>query len=87
MGGRKIDMVGRKCGRLLVLEEYPVKDSPRTWWRCRCECGVEVAVKGASLRNGHTRSCGCLAHEVAVQMGHQNGAQNLRGWRAKKRSE
>jgi len=29
-------------------------------FRCRCECGKECLVRGADLRSGHSRSCGCL---------------------------
>lgn len=30
-------------------------------WLCRCECGNETRVLISRLRNGNTRSCGCLA--------------------------
>ena len=28
-------------------------------WLCVCECGTQIEVRGADLRNGHTQSCGC----------------------------
>jgi hypothetical protein len=52
----RIDMTGRKCGKLTVIG--PAKD--RRFWRCRCECGETTVVAGTKLRNGYTRSCGCL---------------------------
>ncbi len=35
----------------------------RSAWRCRCRCGEEVVVSISKLRNGNTRSCGCLRRE------------------------
>jgi hypothetical protein len=33
--------------------------------RCRCKCGRECVVRGADLRSGHSKSCGCLRRIVA----------------------
>ncbi len=32
-------------------------------WECQCDCGEKAIVEGASLKNGLTRSCGCLNKE------------------------
>lgn len=71
MGQKAIDMTGRVYGRLTVLERvgsvfYRNGQSVPTW-RCRCECGREVVVRGISLRNGTTRSCGCLRAELSKE--------------------
>ena len=29
-------------------------------WKCRCSCGNEIIVQGIKLRNGNTKSCGCV---------------------------
>lgn len=29
-------------------------------WLCQCRCGGSCTVRAADLKNGHTRSCGCL---------------------------
>lgn len=56
-----IDMTGKKCGRLLVVErDVSRKD---TYWICRCDCGNMTSVRGKYLRNGRTMSCGCLHRE------------------------
>ena len=34
-------------------------------WLCKCDCGNIVKVKTAALRNGNTKSCGCLQKEKA----------------------
>jgi len=63
--GKRIDLTGLAFGRLVVLG-YSKKDAYNSAvWKCRCECGVEKDINGASLRTGATTSCGCLQREVA----------------------
>lgn len=52
------DMTGRRFGRLVALERSPKKDSV-AWWKCQCDCGKIVEIRGTLLRNGTTKSCGC----------------------------
>ena len=59
----KIDMTGRVIGRLLVIEECGRDAHGQALWRCRCECGNEVIVRGDSLRSENTTSCGCYHRE------------------------
>ncbi len=58
---------GRVFDRLTVIARAGSTPGPgrRPLWRCRCVCGGEVVVLAASLRDGRTRSCGCLRREVA----------------------
>lgn len=58
------DITGQKFGRLLVLGVDHVAGKV-TYWKCKCDCGNETVVDGASLRRGHTKSCGC-AHKKAL---------------------
>lgn len=77
-----INMVGRRFGRLMVIEraELPAFTvNNHAWWRCKCDCGEVVDVSGASLRRGLTRSCGCLRKETARR------AAGIRSARAKAR--
>jgi hypothetical protein len=53
-------LTGQKFNRLTAVSK---QDSGL--WACVCECGNEVSVKTASLRNGNTKSCGCLQKEHA----------------------
>ena len=36
-------------------------------WLCKCECGKEKIIRGSHLRNGHTKSCGCLYREAIIK--------------------
>lgn len=62
-----IDLTGCKCGKLTVLGRSENYISPsgdqNTQWRCLCDCGNEVVVSQANLRNGTTKSCGCFRKE------------------------
>lgn len=59
---------GDEYGRLTILREVSAKSSGKQVQRsfeCRCECGVVKEYRLYMLRNGNTRSCGCLARDVA----------------------
>ena len=64
--GRKIDMVGKKFGRLTVVEYAGNSRRGQCRWKCRCECGNTIETNGYDLRSGNTRSCGCLSTEKAT---------------------
>jgi hypothetical protein len=74
---RRIDMAlpiieqpGTRYGRLVVIADAGYLRYPHRLvkiWLCRCDCGKEKAVKGTNLRNGVSRSCGCLQREVAAK--------------------
>jgi hypothetical protein len=59
----KIDMVGKRFGRLVVIGRADDIDPGRPRWLCRCDCGNERVVRGISLRKGDTKSCGCIQKE------------------------
>lgn len=46
-------------------------------WRCVCDCGNEISVSGNSLRNGNTRSCGCIQTETRSINGQKNHKTNV----------
>ena len=58
---RKVEMTGKRYGRITVISEVPERSQcGEINYLCRCDCGTEVVIVGTSLRNGSTRSCGCL---------------------------
>ncbi len=57
------DLSNQKFGRLLVIERDTSKPMGKecfAYWKCQCDCGNLVSVRGDHLRNGTTQSCGCL---------------------------
>lgn len=55
--------IGQKFGRLTTVEKT------HRWreehWVCSCECGGNSLSAASALRNGRSRSCGCLKNEMA----------------------
>jgi hypothetical protein len=60
---QRIDMIGRRFGRLVVVLRSRERRNGKACWICRCDCGEEKSVRGELLRNGHTRSCGPVSEE------------------------
>lgn len=56
------DLTGRVFGRLTALRRNGT-NSQGASWKCRCECGQLTTVRAAHLKNGNTKSCGCLREE------------------------
>lgn len=75
---KKVDMTGRVIGRLLVIEECGRDKHNKALWRCRCECGNVVTVRGSHLRNEDTTSCGCYHRERLVEANTTHGASRSR---------
>ena len=59
--GRFIDETGNRYSHLLVIELNGYENN-RAMWKCKCDCGKERIVNGKYLRNGDTKSCGCLTN-------------------------
>lgn len=51
--------VGSCYGYLTVMSRRGVNLAGSRTWNCRCICGGNSIVTTTSLRNGHTKSCGC----------------------------
>ena len=54
------DITGKRFGKLVVLKQSNIKKNRCIYWDCLCDCGNKVCIRGSSLRNGNTQSCGCL---------------------------
>lgn len=66
----KYDIVGKTFGRLKVLQrvnDYVQYNSRYDMYECQCLCGAKVITRGASLRSGSTRSCGCLRDDLRAK--------------------
>jgi hypothetical protein len=66
---RKVDITGKRFGKLTALEPVGRSADRSITWRCRCDCGNETIVSGSVLRVRSVRdtgkpaatlSCGCL---------------------------
>lgn len=57
-----IDLTGKQFGRWTVIKKAP-SQKKETMWVCQCSCGTVKNISGRNLRNGKTKSCGCLKKE------------------------
>lgn len=56
--GKLKDITGQKFGKLTVIKFSHINKS--SYWLCKCDCGKEKVIWINSLKQGSTRSCGCL---------------------------
>ena len=61
----RLDLTGRRFGRLTVINCLGSDANYRVHWNCKCDCGNYKDVKTVDLTRGATRSCGCLFKETA----------------------
>lgn len=77
----KIEMIGKTFGYLTVIEETEKRTKNRSIiWKCKCKCGNICEINGTLLRNGTTKSCGCLQKEILIENNKKNkpGKNNLK---------
>jgi len=55
------EFIGKKFGRLTVLEiNHAMQGKYNKWmWKCRCDCGNIGEYRSEYVCSGHTTSCGC----------------------------
>ena len=62
-GGKIECLEGQVFGRLTVIEMAERNTSNKVQWLCRCVCGNISTTAAGSLKNGSSKSCGCLRRE------------------------
>lgn len=56
----KLDIMGKRFGKLVIVEELYHDKKSRRIVKCKCDCGNEHVCKLTDLITEHTMSCGCL---------------------------
>lgn len=51
--------IGKRFGKLVVIEKIGDKGNHASNILCKCDCGIEKVVWGGSLHAGTVQSCGC----------------------------
>jgi hypothetical protein len=57
---RRVDLVGQRFGKLIVIRWHSTNTTGNSKWECLCDCGNTPIVIGHQLSSGGTQSCGCL---------------------------
>lgn len=72
------ELVGRRFGRLVVIEMSHRHRKYIKYWRCLCDCGKEKITSQNSLIAAHVRSCGCLQQENRKTINRKHGMRQTR---------
>lgn len=56
-----VDLTGEKFGMLTVLNRSENKNNSHVLYNCLCECGNTKIADAYNLKNGITKSCGCVS--------------------------
>lgn len=72
-----IDLTGKRFGNLTVVKLYDKRKrnngGKEYYWLCKCDCGKKTIVRGATLKNGATQSCGCKQRQIAIKVNTRHG--------------
>lgn len=72
-----LEQGSRKFGRLTLLASKVGKTADgHIVGRWVCDCGAEVRIAESRVRNGYTRSCGCLSADVSRVTNRKHGRRN-----------
>ena len=72
--GKFNDFTGQKFGNWLVVERGEDYISPKgykaTTWLCECQCEnkTKKVIRASILKNGSSKSCGCMTHQLNVRV-------------------
>lgn len=70
---KRIDLIGKRFNKLLVLS-FDRKDKyNHLYWLCKCDCGNEIIVRGDHITRNEIQSCGCYNAELNIKRGKQVG--------------
>lgn len=62
------DLTNKTFGQL-TAKEYVGKDKhDRARWLCECSCGGKKIVSAHNLKNGYTKSCGCIPSSQGIDI-------------------
>lgn len=77
-----IYLAGQKFEKLLVLKRGANNKSGAATWDCLCDCGSLINVRATDLRNGNTKSCGCLQIEKLIKRNTTHGLSRTKTYHA-----
>lgn len=67
-----LDLTGKKFNRLTGIKPTEKRIDNKIVWLFLCDCGNKCEMIGREVKNGHTKSCGCLNIERVTTMGKAN---------------
>jgi hypothetical protein len=76
---KKVDMINKKYGMLLVISEHSKTRNGHTKYECLCDCGKKANILGTHLRQGNSKSCGCNVPRIGPRHSDWNGVGKISG--------
>jgi len=67
----RIDLTGKKFGKLTVIEFSHRNIHKQSMWKCQCDCGTVAVMSGNSLKNGTLSCFNCKTRRTSH--GHRSG--------------
>ena len=67
----KSGLLGKRIGKLLVVERVGSNKNKQSLYRCICDCGTEKIISASDLKSGRVVSCGCHAKTFLDEL-HKN---------------
>lgn len=68
MANNSSEWIGKRFGRLTIVDFTHAEPPYRGWWWvCQCDCGNTRTLIPGDVKQGKTRSCGCLHDEVCTE--------------------
>jgi hypothetical protein len=64
---------GDVFGRWTILGPAPERPAGLIRWQCQCVCGTRRDVREDYMRNGRSKSCGCLRKDVSATLTRTHG--------------
>ena len=71
---RRLNLLGDRYENLVVVGYSEVDKK----WICKCDCGNTTFMKTCYLRNGDTKSCGCLKSRKLSEKNYKHGFRKTR---------
>jgi hypothetical protein len=65
---RRLELTGKTFTRLFVKSFQGLDSQGASLWLCQCACGKEVIVRGSSLQQKKTESCGCIRKAPRLEL-------------------
>lgn len=60
---KRYNLIGKRFGRLLVLDLQKIDKYRHLYYLCKCDCDNKTIVRADGLLSGTTKSCGCYKNE------------------------
>lgn len=80
----RVDITGQRFGRLVAVSPVTPITPGNYRWTFACDCGGTAVTTVACVRNGGTKSCGCLYRETRPRVTVNSRSPEHRAWAAMK---